>query len=117
MLTTQPLNDYNPVISPRMGRKISFVFEGDPGIFQNGEVSLVVSSASKFASPSCGEDNEKLLYVSYERGVNQLWLANLNDNTSFILTGDEDVFPFRAVWFGLERIHFFYWENTEKENW
>lgn len=107
-LTTGSSNDYNPAISPD-GKKISFVSEGeDPGIYmlEKGELTLVVSSALKIASPSWSETSEQLLYVSYERGKSKLWLASIKDNTSRLITGDEDVFPFRAAWLGKNSFYY-----------
>jgi Tol biopolymer transport system component/imidazolonepropionase-like amidohydrolase len=96
-LTRHAANDYAPAYSPA-GSTIAFVSEREDrrGVWSvnaaNGSEASLAPAAGAVSAPSWNRDGSKVVYNVIAGNRSELML----DGTD--ITGDEDVFPFRAQW-------------------
>jgi Tol biopolymer transport system component/imidazolonepropionase-like amidohydrolase len=96
-LTRNPANDFAPAYSPT-NSTIAFVSEREDrrGVWtvnaSNGNEASLAPAAGAVSAPSWNRDGTKVVYNVIAGNRSELMLDGRD------ITGDEDVFPFRAQW-------------------
>jgi Tol biopolymer transport system component/imidazolonepropionase-like amidohydrolase len=96
-LTRNPANDFAPAYSPT-NSTIAFVSEREDrrGVWtvnaSNGSETSLAPAAGAVSAPSWNRDGTKVVYNVIAANRSELMLDGRD------ITGDEDVFPFRAQW-------------------
>jgi Tol biopolymer transport system component/imidazolonepropionase-like amidohydrolase len=106
-LTHDSGNDFNPAFSPD-GAQIAFISDRTdaPGVYvmtPGSPEKIILPSTAKLAGVSWQPDGSHLFYNVLNNTQSGLATAALSDGKTQMLTEPtEDVFPFRAGWFGMD---------------